>query len=206
MPIETVMIDALDGASLCADLARVDAPNGAVVLAHPHPLYGGNRFNPIIDALFTTLPEAGFSTIRFDFRGVDSSTGEHDNGDSERLDIVAAIDLLELAHPDAPVWLVGYSFGSIVALNVVDPRVSGWVAIAPPLVRAGRCLADRDHRGKLVFVAEQDQFSPPEATLEIVSEWTATELRVIASTDHFLGGIVSALAREVTIHLIQQLH
>ena len=205
MPIETVMIDALDGVRLRADLIRVDAPLGAVVLTHPHPLFGGNRFNPIVDTLFRTLPAAGFAAVRFDFRGVGESGGEHDHGDSERLDVLAAIELLDFAHPDVPVWLVGYSFGSIVALNVVDPRAHGWVAIAPPLQPAERVLAADDPRPKLLMVPEHDQFNPPERAVPIVADWTATELRVIASADHFLGASVDPITEDVIRQLVSGL-
>jgi uncharacterized protein len=202
MPIETVMIDALDGVQLRADLARVDGALRGVVLAHPHPLYGGDRFNPIIETLFGLLPDAGFTTIRFDFRGVNESGGSHDDGDSERLDIVAAIDLLDFVQPDAPVWLVGYSFGSLVALNVVDPRVIGWVAIAPPLaIFPGRVLSDIDHRPKLLLVPRHDQYSAPDATAAIIEPWTATEMRIVESCDHFLTGRVRPIAESVLAHL-----
>ncbi len=205
MPIETVMIDALDGVRLRADLVRVDAPAGGVVLTHPHPLFGGDRFSPIIDTLFGQLPDAGFTTVRFDFRGVAESGGEHDDGDSERLDVVAAIELLELVQPDSPTWLVGYSFGSIVALNVVDPRVSGWVAVAPPLAAGpGRVLAGADHRPKLLLVPARDQFSPPEAATPIIESWTNTAMRAIDGADHFLSGHVRRIAAVIVAHLRQQ--
>lgn len=205
MPIETVMIDAMDGVRLHADLVRVDAPLGAVVLAHPHPLFGGNRFNPVVDTLFRTLPAARLAAVRFDFRGTGDSGGEHDDGDGERLDVVAAIELLESVHPDVPVWLVGYSFGSIVALNVIDQRVHGWVAIAPPLQPDSRVLADRDHRPKLLLIPARDQFNPPERALPIVADWAETELRVIASADHFLGTSVDAIAEDVIRQLLSGL-
>ena len=195
MPIETVLIDALDGVQLQADLARVDDARGGVVLTHPHPLYGGDRFNPIVDTLFRMLPTVGLTTIRFDFRGVNESAGVHDEGDSERLDVVAAIDMLAFVDADAPVWLVGYSFGALVALNVVDPRVAGWIAIAPPLAAfPGRVLADTDHRPKLLLVPQNDQYSPPAITAEIVEPWNATETRTIESCDHFLTGRVQPIA------------
>ena len=95
------MLEALDGAQVEADLVRVDGARGSVVLAHPHPLFGGDRFNPVVDALFNALVDIGFTTLRFDFRGVNNSSGNHDGGDSERLDIVAAIELLEVIDPDA---------------------------------------------------------------------------------------------------------
>ena len=202
MPIETVMIDALDGVQLRADLARVDGAAAGVVLTHPHPLYGGDRFNPIVDTLFGMLPAAGLSTIRFDFRGVNESEGTHDDGDSERLDVAAAVELLAFVDPDAPVWLVGYSFGALVALNVVDPRVVGWIAIAPPLAAfPGRTLAATDHRPKLLLVPQHDQYSPPATTAEIIEPWQATEMRTIDSCDHFLVGRVRPIAETVGAHL-----
>lgn len=202
MPIETVLIDALDGVQLRADLARVDGAALGVVLTHPHPLYGGDRFNPIVDTLFKMLPAAGVSTIRFDFRGVNESGGSHDEGDSERLDVVAAIDMLDFVDADAPVWLVGYSFGALVALNVVDPRVAGWVAIAPPLAAfPGRVLADTDHRPKLLLVPQHDQYTPPEAVAPIIESWQATEMRTVESCDHFLVGRVQPIAATVVERL-----
>ncbi len=199
------MIDALDGAQLEADLVRVDNACVSVVLTHPHPLYGGDRFNPVIDALFHALPDAGFTTIRFDFRGVNNSSGSHDDGDSERLDVVAALELLDLVDPDSPVWLVGYSFGAFVALNVLDPRVAGWVAVAPPLATMkARCLADRDHRTKLLLVPEHDQFSPPVPTADFTSTWVACTQQNIVMADHFLNGHTSAVAGIVRTHLTGQ--
>ncbi|HEY4333148.1 MAG TPA: alpha/beta fold hydrolase [Ilumatobacteraceae bacterium] len=189
MPIETVMLDALDGVRLQADLDRVEGGWGSVVLTHPHPLYGGDRFSPVVDSLFRALPAAGFNVIRFDFRGVNESSGEHDNGDSERLDVLAAIELLEVVEPDAALWLVGYSFGAVVALNVVDPRVTGWIAIAPPLVgAAARCLAANDHRPKTIVVAAHDQFAPPDVVSPMVASWTATTMFTLDHADHFLNG------------------
>ncbi len=196
------MIDALDGVRLQADLARVDGARGAAVVTHPHPLYGGDRFNPVVETMFRTLPDAGFTTVRFDFRGVNESGGTHDDGDAERLDVVAAIELLEIVEPDVPIWLVGYSFGSLVALNVVDPRLTGWVAIAPPLAaRPGRVLAATDHRPKFVLSPERDQFSPPEATEPIIADWANTEFQPIAAADHFLAGRLGSVALSVVAYL-----
>jgi alpha/beta superfamily hydrolase len=200
VPIETVLLEALDAVQIEADLQRVNDARASVVLMHPHPLYGGDRFNPLIESLFRTLPALGATTIRFDFRGVNNSGGAHDNGDSERLDVVAAIELLELIEMDRdiPLWLIGYSFGAYVALNVVDPRVAGWVAIAPPLATMNsRCIADQDHRSKLLLVPEHDQFSSPSATAEFTRDWVACAQHTIPMADHFMSGRVDAVTQLV---------
>ncbi len=193
----------IDGLSIVADVETVpnDVPAlGAVTLAHPHPLYGGNRFNPVVSTLFERLPQLGFHTLRFDFRGVNDSEGEHDDGNGERLDVAASIDWLSMLVDDATgggVWVVGYSFGALVGLSVVEPRVAGWVAIAPPLSPEGRVLSSIDPRPTLMVVPRHDQFCPPERATDVVAGWPNTELVSIEMADHFLAGRVDDTAELV---------
>src|SRR5690348_2382922 len=122
----TLTLHTADGHSLAADTADATPPQrGVAVVCHPHPLYVGDRFNPVVQALFDALPAAGFTTIRFDFREA------HDRGVAERLDVRAAIDAV--AVDGLPVVVAGYSFGALVALSTRDPRISAVVAVAPPL-------------------------------------------------------------------------
>jgi alpha/beta superfamily hydrolase len=192
--IETVTLTTIDGVPIAADIATaaVDRPiRGGVVLAHPHPLYGGDRFNPVIDALFRAFPEHGFHAVRFDFRGAGDSGGDHHDGDSERLDVAAAVDFLAPFNDD--IWSIGYSFGSIVAMNVVEPRVSGWIAVAPPLADGSPVLAGHDPRPKLLLVPEHDQFCPTSSARERSREWPNTTIVEVAGTDHFLQGRLSSV-------------
>jgi alpha/beta superfamily hydrolase len=201
--IETTGIDTIDGLVLEADIAIPTRPWAAAVVAHPHPLQGGDRFNPVVDALFSTFATNGIATVRFDFRGVGASQGTHDNGDAERLDVAAAIAAIEPwthaatagAGVHGPLVAAGYSFGALVALEVAEPRVSGWIAVAPPLPPGGRVapgdrlpLAGLDPRPKLVLSPTFDQFCPPDIARHRTREWSATEVRPIEMTDHFLVG------------------
>ncbi len=176
-----------DGHSLAADLA---APAGdvvgAVVLCHPHPQYGGNRFNDVVDALFRALPPAGFTTLRFDFRAA------HGGGVAERLDLIAAID--QVATSDARVFVVGYSFGALVALSTPDERIGAIVAIAPPL---GDDAQDPG-RPTLVLAPRHDQFCPPERAAPIVGGWRDAELQPVEGADHFLLGHATEVAERAT--------
>jgi len=189
--IEThdVALQTLDGLRLDGDLA---VPSGqvsaGVVVCHPHPRFGGDRFNSVVDAMFRGLAEAGCLVLRFDFRGVNGSEGVHGDGVDERIDAAAAVDVLAAA-TDAPLWLAGYSFGAAVALDVAHPRIDGWLAVAPPLaVMPGPRIAGSDHRPKHLLVPGHDQFSPPDATAEAVAAWRNTDTTVPPSADHFLAG------------------
>ena len=153
--------------------AEVDLPDDAValaVLAHPHPLYGGSMDAGLIDELFHLLPRrpvgGPVGALRFNFRGVGASTGTHDEGRAERLDVAAALAARHelAAEADIPSFLCGWSFGADVSLTVGDPTHHGWVAVAAPLriVPPAEMAAPSDARPKLLVVPELDQFrSPP---------------------------------------------
>jgi len=165
-----------------------DAWLGAVLL-HPHPSYGGDRHNIVVDALFRTLPGAGVSVVRFDFDSDDIGRGVADS--------VEAIDLLPA---ELGVAVVGYSFGAVVAAQVVHERVSGWVLVAPPFGAMasgeGAAIAS-DPRPKLVLAAEHDQFCPPDEARRQVGSWAATELEQVSGGDHFMGGATARVGERV---------
>ncbi len=195
MRIETVALATIDGLHLEGDVALPPQPAAGVVVAHPHPQYGGDRHNPVVDALFHALAGAGLAVLRFDFRGVGRSEGSHDGGAAERLDVAAGIELIEPFAGDHPIVLAGYSFGALVVLDVADPRVAGWFAVAPPLATATAApLAATDHRPKHLAVPEHDQFTPPAVAVELTATWTATTVEVVTMADHFLVGRAAAVA------------
>ena len=97
----------------------------------------------VVSALFEALPAAGYGCLRFNFRGVEGSAGSHGEGLSEPEDVRAALEEALTFALDGAVAVVGWSFGADMALSVADPRIDGWVGIAPPLrfgkrVRRGR--------------------------------------------------------------------
>jgi uncharacterized protein len=155
---------------------------------------GGNMSAPVPDHLFRNLPTEGFAALRFDFRGSGGSGGTHDGGSAEALDVVAAVEHLSRLE-DQPVWLVGWSFGADVSLQVLHPAVAGWVCIAPPLrsVPLEAMVAASDPRPKHMLVPEHDQFAPPEIVSETVADWDNTAIQQIPGTDHSLSGRLGAV-------------
>jgi uncharacterized protein len=164
-----------------------------LVLCHPHPLYGGNMENAVIRALDRAFAAANFGVLRFNFRGVGDSQGQHDEGIGEQKDIKGALAWLA-AQPgiDAHrIFLGGYSFGARVALNVaaVEGQVRGFVAVVLPLLR-GECPSFKAHYGaKLVICGDADPYAPP----EILTPWVERlpeprRLIILPSVDHFFIG------------------
>ena len=158
-----------------------DAPGSplTVVLLHPHPAMGGDRFNHVVDALFHALPPQGFSTARFDF------------GSSDVMAAAAEADAV-VEQCATEVAVIGYSFGAGVALNVSGAPVVGWLLVAPYLPPGAVGIA-RDERPKRVLVAEHDQWCPPERALPATAAWANIDVAVLAGADHFLAGATGAI-------------
>ncbi len=190
--VEQVSLYTDDGLRLAAELAPAAGPGparAAVALCHPHPQYGGTMRSIVISVLFEALPALGCSCLRFDFRGAGESEGDHAAGTEEVRDIVAAVDALAANEPRTPIVLVGWSFGADMALSVLDPRIAGWVAIAPPLrFRDSFDAVARDTRPKHLVLAEHDEFRNPQEIRDTTATWTATTLSVVPGASHFFIG------------------
>ncbi|MCY3949354.1 MAG: hypothetical protein OXF61_09135 [Acidimicrobiaceae bacterium] len=176
------------------------------VLSHPHPLYGGDMWNPLVDHLFRALPASGIAALRYNFRGTGRSGGSHDDGKAERLDAAAAFDAAVRLAADRsgtadppPVVSAGWSFGGDVSLAAGHDALSAWIGIAAPLriVDPAEMTAPRDPRPKLLLVPEHDQFRAPAEATDIASGWTNTRLEVIPGGDHFLMGHARAVVEHI---------
>jgi alpha/beta superfamily hydrolase len=207
MPARPLTLDVSDGTRLEAQLDVPEAAVAVAVLAHPHPLYGGSMDAGLVDELFRRLPVRGVGALRFNFRSVGDSTGAHDEGRSERLDVAAALACAVAEAGGRPVFLCGWSFGADVSFAVDDAGHVGWVAVAPPLrvVPPAEMAAPTDPRPKLLLVPEEDQFRPPEAAREVVADWTATSVEVLAGADHFVWGHAAGVADRVVAFAAESL-
>jgi alpha/beta superfamily hydrolase len=161
-----------------------------VILCHPHPQYGGDMHNLVISTAVDAASQEGFSTLRFNFRGVGRSGGSYSEGVGEREDVKAAIDYLfsALGHSDSPFTLLGYSFGAWVALpvGIQDNRIKGMVAIAPPLGLYDFGFLEGSKKMKLLMAGDQDLFCP----MALLESWferleEPKSLAMIEGADHF---------------------
>jgi uncharacterized protein len=179
------------------------APRGAAVVCHPHPLHGGTMHTKAVYRAAQGLNEAGLVTLRFNFRGVGTSTGSHDEGIGEQDDLRAAIDWLEGEHPHLPVIVGGFSFGSMVALVVGadDVRAVGLLGLGLPVE-----LDDRYDYGflagagkpVLVVQGENDEFGSGARVASVLAPLGShvTVVR-ISDTDHYFEGKLDELRAAV---------
>jgi hypothetical protein len=188
---EPMSLTTADGVTLEAELALPDgAPRCGMVLCHPHPQYGGTMRSIVISALFDALPARGVACLRFNFRGVEGSEGEHDFGNLERVDAESAVGVLrERLAPGTPLILTGWSFGADMALSVRDTRVDAWIAIAPPVVVVHDIDAlTGDPRPKLLVLAQHDEYRDPAEVTKLAESWANTDVHVVGGASHYFVG------------------
>jgi hypothetical protein len=173
-----------------------DAPFAALV-CHPHPLGGGSLHNKVVYHAMKVLNASDWGlcwpVLRFNFRGVGLSEGEHDGG-AETDDVRAAVDWLENAYK-RPLVVAGFSFGAAMALAACcgDSDVKALVALGLPTHAEGR-----DYRypflgecgiPKLFLSGDCDQYAPATELLKI-TDAAADPKKVIQipGGDHFFSG------------------
>jgi hypothetical protein len=169
--------------------------------------------NAVVTAIVHALAARGVITLRFNFRGVGRSGGEHDNGRGEQTDVAGALDWL-LAQPGVDsgrVWLAGYSFGAWVGISHAqrDPRIAAVAAVglvawhySSSFYRTNARLdlgvepwqydAQFLHsfaRPKLFITGEHDPLCPPDELRRLAEEIPGpSQLHVLAGADHSLRG------------------
>ena len=172
---------------------------GVAVVCHPHPLGGGTMHNKVVYRAAAGLNDAGLVTLRFNFRGVGNSTGEHDDGDGERQDVRDAMDYLSKEYPEHEMMLAGFSFGSRVGTEVgmSDERIQRLISIGTPVDK----YHDYDYlvelRKSILFVhGDSDEFGSVENLGVLVSRVAAvtdTESVIFENCGHFFDDHLNEL-------------
>lgn len=188
--------------------ARIDAPAngsgaGTVVVAHPHPLFGGSLDNKVVQTIARAYVQCGWRAVRFNFRGVGLSAGTYDEGRGETDDLLAVI---EHSAPSGALALAGFSFGSFVACTVVQSlhaarTLSSLVLVGTAVSRFPvSTLPAELHQRTLVIHGESDETVP----LDDVLRWAQPQnlpVLVIPGASHFFHGQLNVLRYLVARHV-----
>ncbi len=166
-----------------------------VVITHPHPLYGGDMNNFIVDLIARAYQKKGFTTFKFNFRGTANSQGSYDNGSGEQEDVHAALATLTKMGIKK-IDLAGYSFGAWVNALAISKNnfVENMVMVSPPVgfvdfnhVNSIPCL-------KLVVTGSIDDIAPVDRIKTLYPAWNPkAHLEIINGADHFYSGCIDKL-------------
>jgi alpha/beta superfamily hydrolase len=185
-----------DGLTLEGEIRHADGQARATaVLCHPLPIHGGSKDHPLLWAIRNDLAaKRGVTVLAFNFRGVMGSEGEFGRGQAESADVAAAVDAV-LAEGPPPVVLVGWSFGSIVALRhaLEDPRAGALVLIGYPLGEPRFGLPPPPDREELsgldipvlLVSGAADQFSPAPEVRAVSRKLPQGRAEIIPDSGHF---------------------
>jgi uncharacterized protein len=181
------------------------APGEACVLCHPHPLFGGTMHNKVVYRMARALRRRGSVVLRFNFRGVGSSQGEHGQGVGEIDDARAALDWLRARYPSIPYALAGFSFGAraILKLGCGLSDAARMIAVGFPMQSADSAFLKTCAVPKFLITSTHDQYAPRDRMEELYAGIAQPkEVIWIESRDHFFDGALDRL--EETIFALPQ--
>lgn len=187
-------------------LADGQAPKGVAIIAHPHPLFGGTMDNKVVQTLARAFVQCGYTAVRFNFRGVGASAGEHDAGIGEAQDMLAVVQQVA---PEGPIALAGFSFGAFVTSHALaqlwpEGRVQKTVLVGTAASRFNVAPIPADaHEQTLVIHGEADDT----VELSSVMDWARPQIlpvTVIPQVGHFFHGQLPLLKSLVVRHLKSQ--
>lgn len=173
---------------------------GVVLLCHPNPVQGGTMTNKVVSMLQRTARDAGYITLRFNYRGVGASAGNHDMGSGEVDDAQAAATWLLEQHPQLPLTLMGFSFGGFVAASLGGRLEANGIELKHLFMVAPAVMRLQDHDtlpqgcALSVIQPQTDEVIDP----QIVYAWSGAlprphELLKVAECGHFFHGKLTDL-------------
>jgi len=162
----------------------------AVIVTHPHPLYGGDMSNNVVETVVKAYRQKGYTTFRFNFRGVGQSEGNYDEGIGEQEDVRAGLSYLN-GLGKSSIDLAGYSFGAWVnALGLKSfDHAKRMIMVSPPVNFIDFSFLGYNAKIQLVIAGSEDAIAPPGMIEEMLQAWNPeVHFNIIQGADHFYGG------------------
>jgi len=178
-----------------------DHCEAAVLICHPHPLYGGTMRNKVVYWMARAFEDQGCAVLRFNFRGVEQSEGTWDDGVGETDDTRCALDWLHTQLPTTPLWLAGFSFGCYAGLRAArdDARVQRLFAVSPAVAHYDFSFMEGDNRPLTVIQGLADEVVDADAVIQWVNTLLQAILVPIEDAGHFYPNHQQALQQALCI-------
>ena len=187
-----------DGQTLIGEVsAPIDNPTTMLLCLHPNPTGGGMMDSHIYKKAANRLPSmAGVTIVRFNTRGTTSeagtSTGEYDGGGAEKYDVQAAINYCFDVLAAKELWIVGWSFGTELALcHARDSRIKGLILLSPPLMKTEDSDLQfwaEDGRPITALIPEHDDYLKPDEARKRFSLIPQIDLIAVDGAKHLWVG------------------
>jgi len=185
-------------------------PNAPIaLLLHPHPQHGGTMNHKVVYALYHSFARRGFSTLRFNFRGVGRSQGKFDNGQGELSDAAAALDWMQSFNPNAvSCWVGGFSFGAWIGMQLLmrRPEIDGFVSVAPPANNYDFTFLAPCPSSGLIIHGSKDELVPEPSVAKLAHKLSTQRnitvgYTLIDGANHTFSNALEPLTRAVDAYL-----
>jgi alpha/beta superfamily hydrolase len=173
----------------------------AAVVCHPHPLYGGTMHNKVVYRIARALRRQGIVVLRFNFRGVGSSEGEHAHLEGEIEDARVALEWLQEHYPDLPFALAGFSFGAraITRLGCSIQGAHWLLAAGYPTSHGSTEYLEACAVPKIFVQSTNDQYGPRPALEALYARLREPKkLLWVEAGDHFFAGALDSFEQQVS--------
>ncbi len=176
----------------------------AVIITHPHPLYGGNMDNSVVMSIEKAFFNRGFTTLRFNFRGTCNSTGMFDDGNGEQDDVLAALAFLKQKKGFERILLAGYSFGAKITAKLVAEGcdIDDHIMVSPPVgFMSFDDIETMPHTG-LIVSGDNDEIGPSSLIQDHITRWgIKVKYEIIKNCDHFYSNNLDKLESIIELYL-----
>ncbi|MCP5024432.1 MAG: alpha/beta hydrolase [bacterium] len=181
------------------------APTAVVVVCHPHPkpsppTLGGTMRNNVVHRAASGFQDANLAVLRFNFRSVGMSEGEHDGQGAEDGDLVAALDFMADRYPGLQLWGAGFSFGSrtVASVALTEERMQRICLIAFPVNIYDLEFARDVQQPGMALMAECDPFGTQKRFEEILPDLAERmDMQEVAGADHFFKGQLNIVRERI---------
>ena len=184
------------------------------LILHPHPQHGGTMNNKVVYAMYENFIGRGFSTLRFNFRGVGRSQGVFDNGQGELSDAASALDWRQGHNPNAQsCWIGGFSFGAWISMQLMmrRPEITGFISVAPPASTNDFTFLAPCPASGLIVHGSADEVVPVSSVDKLAAKLSAQknieiDYRVVKGCNHFFNNHLPQLTDHLNDYLEKSLN
>jgi len=183
------------------------------LILHPHPQFGGTMNNKVVYAMYKSFVKRGFSTLRFNFRGVGRSQSTFDNGQGEMSDAASALDWMQAHNPNASsCWIGGFSFGAWISMQLMmrRPEINGFISVAPPASQHDFSFLAPCPASGILIHGDRDEIVPVDSVDKLAAKLKSQknitiDYEIVKGCDHFFGNHMVQLNKIVDDYLDKSL-
>ena len=169
--------------------------------------------NKVVYAMYKSFVKRGFSTLRFNFRGVGRSQSTFDNGQGEMSDAASALDWMQAHNPNASsCWIGGFSFGAWISMQLMmrRPEINGFISISPPASQHDFSFLAPCPASGILIHGDRDEIVPVDSVDKLAAKLKSQknitiDYEIVKGCDHFFGDHMAQLNKIVDDYLDKSL-